>query len=72
MVKQGDIIKINLNPKQEHEQQGYRPYICLSHNLVSDHANIAIFLRSVIHCVTIRYKCLSRKQKLLEKYCLIN
>ncbi|EAF0171402.1 type II toxin-antitoxin system PemK/MazF family toxin, partial [Listeria monocytogenes] len=22
MVKQGDIIKINLNPKQGHEQQG--------------------------------------------------
>ncbi|MCD1862137.1 type II toxin-antitoxin system PemK/MazF family toxin [Listeria monocytogenes] len=43
MVKQGDIIKINLNPKQGHEQQGYRPYICLSHHLVSDYANIAIF-----------------------------
>jgi len=25
---QGDIIKINLNPKQGHEQAGYRPYIC--------------------------------------------
>lgn len=43
MVKQGDIIKINLNPKHGHEQQGYRPYICLSHHLVSDYANIAIF-----------------------------
>ncbi|WP_059140881.1 type II toxin-antitoxin system PemK/MazF family toxin [Paenilisteria newyorkensis] len=43
MVRQGDIIKINLNPKQGHEQQGYRPYICLSHRLVSEHANTAIF-----------------------------
>jgi len=43
MVKQGDIIKINLNPKQGHEQQGYRPYICLSHEVVSHRANIAIF-----------------------------
>ena len=40
---QGDIIKINLNPKQGHEQKGYRPYICLSHHLVSDFANIAVF-----------------------------
>jgi len=40
---QGDIIKINLAPKQGHEQKGYRPYICLSHHLVSDYANIAVF-----------------------------
>jgi mRNA interferase MazF len=40
---QGDIIKINLNPRQGHEQKGYRPYICLSHHLVSDYANVAIF-----------------------------
>jgi mRNA interferase MazF len=40
---QGDIIKINLDPKQGYEQKGYRPYICLSHHLVSDYANIAIF-----------------------------
>jgi len=40
---QGDIIKINLDPKQGHEQKGYRPYLCLSHHLVSDYANIAIF-----------------------------
>jgi mRNA-degrading endonuclease toxin of MazEF toxin-antitoxin module len=38
--QQGDIIRINLDPKQEHEQKGYRPYICLSHHLVSDYANI--------------------------------
>ena len=40
---QGDIIKINLDPKQGHEQKGYRPYICLSHHFVSDYANIAVF-----------------------------
>ena len=40
---QGDIIKINLNPKQGHEQAGYRPYLCLSNKLISDIANIAVF-----------------------------
>jgi mRNA interferase MazF len=40
---QGDIIKINLDPKKGHEQAGYRPYLCLSNKLVSDYANIAIF-----------------------------
>jgi mRNA interferase MazF len=40
---QGDIIKINLDPKQGYEQKGRRPYICLSHHLVSDYANIAVF-----------------------------
>ena len=40
---QGDIIKINLDPKKGHEQSGYRPYICLSNKIVSDYANIAIF-----------------------------
>lgn len=43
MVKQGDIIKISLNPKKGHEQQGYRPYICLSHEIISQISNIAIF-----------------------------
>lgn len=40
---QGDIIKINLDPKTGHEQAWYRPYICLSNKLISDNANIAIF-----------------------------
>jgi len=40
---QGDIIKINLDYRLGHEQKGYRPYICLSHHLVSDYANIAVF-----------------------------
>jgi mRNA interferase MazF len=41
--QQGDIIKINLDPKMGHEQKGYRPYIALSHRLISEYANIAIF-----------------------------
>jgi mRNA interferase MazF len=40
---QGDIIKINLNPKQGHEQSDYGPYICLSNKLISDMAHIAVF-----------------------------
>jgi mRNA interferase MazF len=40
---QGDIIKINLDPKKGHEQAGYRPYLCLSNKIISDYANIAIF-----------------------------
>ena len=40
---QGDIIKINLDPKKGHEQSGFRPYICLSNKIVSDYANIAVF-----------------------------
>ena len=40
---QGDIISINLDPKKGHEQQGHRPYICLSNKVISDIANIAIF-----------------------------
>lgn len=43
MVKQGDIIKLNLDPKRGHEQKGYRPYICLSHHMVTDFANVAVF-----------------------------
>ncbi|MEX2785063.1 type II toxin-antitoxin system PemK/MazF family toxin [Streptococcus sp. H49] len=42
-IKQGSIIKINLDPKQGHEQKGYRPYICLSHSVVMKYSNIAIF-----------------------------
>jgi mRNA interferase MazF len=40
---QGEIIKINLNPRKRREQMGYRPYICLSNKLISDYGNIAIF-----------------------------
>ncbi|MBP2097622.1 type II toxin-antitoxin system PemK/MazF family toxin [Enterococcus rivorum] len=40
---QGDIILINLAPKKGHEQQGQRPFVCLSHKIISDTANIAVF-----------------------------
>ncbi|MCL2109114.1 MAG: type II toxin-antitoxin system PemK/MazF family toxin [Oscillospiraceae bacterium] len=46
MVKapeQGDIIKINLDPKQGHEQAGYRPYLCLSNRIISQTSNVAVF-----------------------------
>ena len=43
MVRQGSIIKINLDLKAGHEQRGYRPYICLSHSIVTKYSNIAIF-----------------------------
>jgi mRNA interferase MazF len=40
---QGDIVMLSADPRRGHEQRGYRPYICLSHKLISDCANIAIF-----------------------------
>lgn len=44
MVKQGQIIKINLEPKKGHEQKAYRPYLCLSNNVVQTFSNVAIFV----------------------------
>jgi len=41
--EQGDIIKINLDPMQGHEQKGYRPYLCLSNKMISQFSNIAVF-----------------------------
>ena len=41
-ITQGDIVKMNPDPKKGHEQSGYRPFVCLSHDLVQK-ANIAIF-----------------------------
>lgn len=41
-VVQGDIIKLNLNPKTGHEQQGYRPYICLSNDKIYQTSGISI------------------------------
>ena len=42
MPLQGDIIKLNLDPKQGHEQKGYRPYLCLSHNLVAKNSRVVV------------------------------
>ena len=40
--QQGDIIKLNLNPRLGHEQQGFRPVIVLSNNIVSRYTNVVI------------------------------
>jgi len=40
--QQGDIIKLNLNPRMGHEQQGFRPVIVLSNNIVSSYTNVVI------------------------------
>lgn len=42
MVKQGDIIKVDLNPKTGHEQAGYRPAVVISNNLFNQKAKLAI------------------------------
>lgn len=42
-LEQGSIIKMNLDPRQGHEQKGYRPYILLSNPIVDRYSNIAIF-----------------------------
>ena len=41
--KQGDIVRLCLDPKRGHEQQGYRPYLCLSNIVISEISNIAVF-----------------------------
>ena len=42
MVKQGDIIKINLNPTRGHEQAGYRPVIVVNNAVHSSASNMTI------------------------------
>ena len=40
--QQGDIIKLDLNPRMGYEQQGFRPVIVLSNNIVSQYTNVVI------------------------------
>ena len=40
--QQGDIIKLDLNLRKGHEQQGFRPVIVLSNNIVSQYTNVVI------------------------------
>jgi mRNA interferase MazF len=40
--QQGDIIKIDLDPRMGHEQQGFRPVIILSNNIVAQYTNVVI------------------------------
>lgn len=42
MVKQGDIVKVNFNPQQGHEQAGYRPALVISNNDFIANAKLAI------------------------------
>jgi mRNA interferase MazF len=42
MVKQGDIIKINLNPTRGREQAGYRPVIVVNNTVHSSASNMTI------------------------------
>ena len=40
--QQGDVITIDLDPRIGHEQQGFRPVIILSNNIVSQYTNVVI------------------------------
>jgi mRNA interferase MazF len=40
--QQGDIITIDRDPRMGHEQQGFRPVIILSNNIVSQYTNVVI------------------------------
>ena len=41
-IKQGDIIKLNLNPTKGHEQAGHRPVIVINNAIFSRASNIII------------------------------
>lgn len=36
MYKQGDIVKVGLDPIKGHEQKGYRPVLIIQNNLLSE------------------------------------
>jgi mRNA-degrading endonuclease toxin of MazEF toxin-antitoxin module len=40
--QQGYIIKIDLNPRKEHEQQGFCPVIVLINNIVLQYTDVVI------------------------------
>lgn len=42
MVKQGDIIKIDLDPTKGHEQAGYRPAVVISNDFFNQKTNMTI------------------------------
>ena len=42
MVKQGDIIKINFDPRLGHEQAGYRPALVVSNDAFNSRTHFAI------------------------------
>ena len=42
MIKQGDIIKLDLDPTKGHEQAGYRPVLAISNTHFSQASNMLI------------------------------
>ena len=40
---QGEIVKVGIGCGKGHEPMGYRPFICLSNEMISRFANIAVF-----------------------------
>jgi len=42
MVKQGDIIKLNLDPQSGREQAGYRPAVVINNDIFNIKTNMAI------------------------------
>ncbi len=42
MVKQGDIIKVNFDPRSGHEQAGYRPALVVSADIFNTKTKLAI------------------------------
>ena len=42
MVKQGDIIKLNLSPTKWHEQAGYRPVLVVNNGSFSKASNMTV------------------------------
>lgn len=42
MVKQGDIIKVSLDPQAGHEQAGWRPALVISNNEFNKRTKLAI------------------------------
>ncbi|MHC6204782.1 type II toxin-antitoxin system PemK/MazF family toxin [Breznakiellaceae bacterium SP9] len=42
ILRQGDSIKLDLNPRKGHEQQGFRPVLVLSNNIVPRYTNVVI------------------------------
>jgi mRNA interferase MazF len=40
--KQGDIILMDFNPQQGHEQDGRRPAIVLSNNILNEHSSLVL------------------------------
>ncbi len=42
MVKKGDIIKLNFDPRVGHEQAGYRPALVVSNHIYNKATNLTI------------------------------